>query len=88
MSVRVSGIRAQDGITWLLLPPHKSLALLLADNGFDVWIANTRGTKYSRGHVSLTPTDAVKFPSLHVGILDSLLFLHVEKCFLFPCSVM
>lgn len=47
-----------DGITWLLLPPHQSLALLLADNGFDVWIANTRGTKYSRGHVSLTPTDA------------------------------
>uniref|UniRef100_A0A803Q6P8 Lipase n=1 Tax=Cannabis sativa TaxID=3483 RepID=A0A803Q6P8_CANSA len=46
-----------DGVTWLLLPPHQSLALLLADNGFDVWIANTRGTKYSRGHVSLTPDD-------------------------------
>ncbi|KAL5581778.1 hypothetical protein UlMin_014220 [Ulmus minor] len=46
-----------DGITWLLLPPDKSLAFLLADNGFDVWIANTRGTKYSRGHVSLSPDD-------------------------------
>ncbi|PON39299.1 Serine aminopeptidase [Parasponia andersonii] len=46
-----------DGVTWLLLPPHQSLALLLADNGFDVWIANTRGTKYSRGHVSLSPDD-------------------------------
>ncbi|EXC25520.1 Triacylglycerol lipase 2 [Morus notabilis] len=57
-----------DGITWLLLPPHQSLALLLADNGFDVWIANTRGTKYSRGHVSLAPTDAVKFPSLRIDI--------------------
>lgn len=49
----------QDGITWLLLPPDQSLAFLLADNGFDVWIANTRGTRYSRGHVSLSPDDPV-----------------------------
>ncbi|CAM8957465.1 unnamed protein product [Rhodiola kirilowii] len=46
-----------DGITWLLSPPEQSLALLLADNGFDVWIANTRGTKYSQGHTSLSPDD-------------------------------
>lgn len=46
-----------DGITWLLLPPDKSLAFLLADNGFDVWIANSRGTKYSSGHASLSPDD-------------------------------
>ena len=44
----------QDGITWLLLPPDQSLAFLLAGNGFDVWIANTRGTKYSRGSVQMT----------------------------------
>ncbi|KAI6697551.1 hypothetical protein NL676_017670 [Syzygium grande] len=47
-----------DGITWLLLPADKSPAFLLADNNFDVWIANTRGTKYSRGHTSLCPNDA------------------------------
>ena len=51
----------QDGITWLLLPPEKSLAFLLADNGFDVWIANTRGTKFSRAHTSLTSNDSVSF---------------------------
>ncbi|KAF3443385.1 hypothetical protein FNV43_RR13067 [Rhamnella rubrinervis] len=48
-----------DGVTWLLLPPEKSLAFLLADNGFEVWLANTRGTKYSRGHISLSPNDKV-----------------------------
>ncbi|KAL6143957.1 hypothetical protein ACLB2K_054652 [Fragaria x ananassa] len=46
-----------DGITWLLLPPDQSLAFILADNGYEVWIANTRGTKYSLGHTSLTPDD-------------------------------
>ncbi|KAL5794189.1 hypothetical protein ACOSP7_002783 [Xanthoceras sorbifolium] len=48
-----------DAITWLLLPPEQSLAFLLADNGYDVWLASTRGTKYSRGHVSLGPDDSV-----------------------------
>ncbi|XP_024639866.1 triacylglycerol lipase 2 [Medicago truncatula] len=33
---------------------NQSLAFLLADNGFDVWIANTRGTKYSHGHASFS----------------------------------
>ncbi|KAF3337165.1 triacylglycerol lipase 2-like protein [Carex littledalei] len=42
-----------DGITWLLNSPEESLAFILADNGFDVWIANTRGTRWSQRHVSL-----------------------------------
>ncbi|CAJ1791225.1 unnamed protein product [Sphenostylis stenocarpa] len=45
-----------DGMTWLLNPPEQDLPLILADNGFDVWIANTRGTRFSRRHISLDPS--------------------------------
>ncbi|KAK1567561.1 hypothetical protein Q3G72_013548 [Acer saccharum] len=47
-----------DAASWLLLPPDQALAFVLADNGFDVWLANTRGTKYSRGHAYLSGDDS------------------------------
>ncbi|XP_016206990.1 triacylglycerol lipase 2-like [Arachis ipaensis] len=45
-----------DGMTWLLNGPDQNLPLILADNGFDVWISNTRGTRFSRRHISLDPS--------------------------------
>ncbi|RWR74554.1 triacylglycerol lipase 2 [Cinnamomum micranthum f. kanehirae] len=39
-----------DGMTWLLDNPDQSLGYILADSGFDVWIANTRGTRWSIKH--------------------------------------
>ncbi|CAL1409229.1 unnamed protein product [Linum trigynum] len=46
-----------DGATWMLNSPAESLPFLLVDDGYDVWIANTRGTIHSQGHTSLSPND-------------------------------
>lgn len=46
-----------DSVSWVLGTPKQSLGFILADGGFDVWFANTRGTNSSRNHTSLTPDD-------------------------------
>merc|ERR1711916_112138 len=46
--------------TWVNNFQNESLAFILADNGFDVWMGNARGNTYSLNHVNL-PTDGKKF---------------------------
>ena len=45
-----------DGLMWLINGEQNGLAFILAKAGFDVWIANGRGTRFSRRHIKYQPT--------------------------------
>ncbi|KAF2898467.1 hypothetical protein ILUMI_07707 [Ignelater luminosus] len=49
-----------------------SLAFILADAGYDVWLGNFRGTEYSEGHVNLTVADKRYWDHSmdEIGLLD------------------
>ncbi|XP_023948442.1 lipase 1-like [Bicyclus anynana] len=50
-----------DSADTFILRGNTSLAAALSRAGYDVWVGNTRGNRYSRRHVYLNPDDDVEF---------------------------
>ncbi|EDS36646.1 lysosomal acid lipase [Culex quinquefasciatus] len=48
----VHGVLASSA-DYVISGPNSSLAYLLSDNGYDVWLANVRGSRYSKEHLRL-----------------------------------
>ncbi|CAK9817774.1 Lipase 3 [Anthophora plagiata] len=58
--------------SWVFPGPGKGFACLLADWGYDVWLGNTRGSRYSRNHKDLSISEKKywKFSWHEMGIYD------------------
>ncbi|CAG9840502.1 unnamed protein product, partial [Diabrotica balteata] len=57
---------------YIWLGPQRSLAYILADKGYDVWLMNCRGTSYSKKHTSLSPNEKQfwNFSFHEIGVYD------------------
>lgn len=62
-----------DSADGWILRGKNSLAIMLADAGYEVWLLNQRGCRYSREHVTLNPDKDAKFwdySANELGIFD------------------
>ncbi|XP_003742595.1 lysosomal acid lipase/cholesteryl ester hydrolase [Galendromus occidentalis] len=53
---------------WIANLPHQSLGFILADAGYDVWLANSRGNVF--GRTSENQTDFWTFTKEHLALMD------------------
>ncbi|XP_067204979.1 gastric triacylglycerol lipase-like [Linepithema humile] len=61
-----------SSIDWIVSGRDKALGFILADQGYDVWLGNSRGNTYSRAHIFLSPSDSKfwDFSFDEMGIYD------------------
>ncbi|XP_072762549.1 uncharacterized protein [Anoplolepis gracilipes] len=61
-----------NSVIWTILGKGKALPYLLADQGYDVWLGNFRGSTYSTSHISLLPSELKfwNFSFNELGIYD------------------
>ncbi|KAL0110384.1 hypothetical protein PUN28_013790 [Cardiocondyla obscurior] len=61
-----------DSSVWVISGRNKSLAFILADEGYDVWLGNARGNPYAHTHTSrrIKPKDYWNFSWNEIGTRD------------------
>ncbi|KAH8282094.1 hypothetical protein KR054_005401 [Drosophila jambulina] len=72
---------------FVVMGPNVSLAYLLADHNYDVWLGNARGNRYSRNHTTLDPDESKfwDFSWHEIGMYDLPAMIdHVLKVTGFP----
>mmetsp|Transcript_4440 Transcript_4440/g.6556 ORF Transcript_4440/g.6556 Transcript_4440/m.6556 type:complete len:85 (-) Transcript_4440:784-1038(-) len=50
-----------SGDTYFMNGRNKSVGFILADEGYDVWVYNTRGSKHSEAHKTLDPKTDIEY---------------------------
>ncbi|XP_020807377.1 lipase 1 [Drosophila serrata] len=72
---------------FVVMGPNVSLAYLLADHNYDMWLGNARGNRYSRNHTTLDPDESKfwDFSWHEIGMYDLPAMIdHVLKVTGFP----